>query len=155
MNNIVDEYITNIINIEDDVVKRYEYNLEVIKQTEDETQDLLHEIELSHAKDMYSGYILYKQLKDARQRRRIAKDENELLSDFYNFCKNQVNTKNQLNKILGNSRKTHEKLCNRHYKPRVRDDLTITEIKPQIKSFESMLKDYKSEFKNRNRFKYA
>ena len=53
MPNIVDNYSTTIIDIFKDVMSNYERNLEVIKQTEDELNDINHEIELSSPKDMY------------------------------------------------------------------------------------------------------
>ena len=58
--NIVNNYISTMMTIYNDVIKAYERNLEVIKQTEDELNDLNHEIELSSPKDMYKGYLLYK-----------------------------------------------------------------------------------------------
>ena len=45
MPNIVGDYSTTIINIFKDVATRYENNLEIIKQTEDEINDINHEIE--------------------------------------------------------------------------------------------------------------
>ena len=63
MANIVNNYSSTIITIYQDVIKAYERNLEVIKQTEDEINDLNHEIELSEPKDMYKGYLLYKEMK--------------------------------------------------------------------------------------------
>lgn len=50
MPNIVGDYSTAIIDIFKDVVTNYERNLEVIKQTEDELNDINHEIELSAQK---------------------------------------------------------------------------------------------------------
>ena len=70
MSNIVVDYSTNIIDIFKDVVKRYQTNLEIIKQTEDELNDINHEIELSSPKDMYHGYLMYKTLRELRVRRR-------------------------------------------------------------------------------------
>ena len=73
-NNIVNQYSSTIVTIFQDVQKNYEYNLSVIKQTEDELNDLNHEIELSGPKDMYRGYLLYKNIRELRQKRREAKD---------------------------------------------------------------------------------
>ena len=89
MSNIVVDYSTNIIDIFKDVVKRYQTNLEIIKQTEDELNDINHEIELSSPKDMYHGYLLYKTLRELRVRRRQAKDENEILSEMYFYITSQ------------------------------------------------------------------
>ena len=80
--NIVNNYISTMMTIYNDVIKAYERNLEVIKQTEDELNDLNHEIELSSPKDMYKGYMLYKTIRELRLKRRCAKEENELMEEM-------------------------------------------------------------------------
>ena len=79
MTNTVVDYSNTIIDIFKDVTIRYESNLQIIKQTEDEINDINHEIELSSPKDMYHGYLLYKTLRELRVRRRQAKDENDII----------------------------------------------------------------------------
>lgn len=86
-NNITEQYSSTIISIYNDVVKKYENNVELIKQLEEELMDIEHEIELSQPKDMYKGYLMYKEIKTIRTRRRTAKDENRLLQDMYDFIK--------------------------------------------------------------------
>ena len=85
--NIVNNYISTMMTIYNDVIKIYERNLGIIKQTEDELNDLNHEIELSSPKDMYKGYLLYKDIRELRIKRRTAKEENELLKDMYEYLK--------------------------------------------------------------------
>ena len=146
MTNIVVEYSTNIIDIFKDVATRYENNLEIIKQTEDEINDINHEIELSSPKDMYHGYLLYKTLRDLRVRRRQAKDENEILSEmyFYITSQNGVEVKTKMQKIQGHAVETERKLNNRSYCPRQRSDLTITNASPVCnKPFEQLMKEFK------------
>lgn len=146
MTNIVVEYSTNIIDIFKDVAKRYESNLEIIKQTEDEINDINHEIELSSPKDMYHGYLLYKTLRDLRVRRRQAKDENEILSEmyFYITSQNGIEVKTKMQKLQGHAVETERKLNNRSYCPRQRSDLTITDISPvSNKPFEQLMKEFK------------
>lgn len=53
MANIVNNYCSTMITIFQDTIKNYEKNLEIIKQTEEELNDLYHEAELSNPKDMY------------------------------------------------------------------------------------------------------
>jgi hypothetical protein len=50
---------------------------------------------------------MYKTLRDARIRRRKAKEENELLREMYEFFQTQQaqTFKNQISKIQGNSKK--------------------------------------------------
>ena len=128
-NNIVNNYASTIITIFTDVVKNYERNLEIIRQAEDELNDLSHEIELSSPKDMYKGYLMYKEIRDIRIRRRTAKEENELLKDMYDYftSQNGQTFKGKVQSIQGNSAKIRNSQEQRTYQPRQRNDLTITD----------------------------
>lgn len=146
MSNIVVDYSTNIIDIFKDVVKRYQTNLEIIKQTEDELNDINHEIELSSPKDMYHGYLLYKTLRELRIRRRQAKDENDVLYEMYCYITSQdgIEVKTKMQKLQGHAVDTERKLNNRSYCPRQRSDLTITDVSPVCnKPFEQLMKEFK------------
>lgn len=146
MPNIVGEYSTTIIDIFKDVATRYENNLEIIKQTEDEINDINHEIELSSPKDMYHGYLMYKTLRDLRVRRRQAKDENDILSEMYFYITSQtgVEVKAKMQKLQGHSVDMERKQNNRSYCPRQRSDLTITDVSPVCnKPFEQLMKEFK------------
>lgn len=146
MSNIVVDYSTNIIDIFKDVVKRYQTNLEIIKQTEDELNDINHEIELSSPKDMYHGYLMYKTLRDLRVRRRQAKDENDVLYEMYCYITSQngIEVKTKMQKLQGHAVDTERKLNNRSYCPRQRSDLTITDVSPvSNKPFEQLMKEFK------------
>lgn len=146
MKNTVVDYSNTIIDIFKDVAKRYESNIEIIKQTEDEINDINHEIELSSPKDMYHGYLMYKTLRELRVRRRQAKDENEILSEmyFYITSQNGVEVKTKMQKIQGHAVEIQRKLNNRSYCPRQRSDLTITDVSPVCnKPFEQLMKEFK------------
>lgn len=146
MPNIVVDYSANIINIFNDVAKSYESNLEIIKQTEDEINDINHEIESSPPKDMYHGYLMYKTLRDLRVKRRFAKDENEILSEMYDYITSRtgVEVKVKMQKLQGHAVETERKLNNRSYCPRQRSDLTITDVSSVCnKPFEQLLKEFK------------
>lgn len=137
--NIVNNYISTMMTIYNDVIKAYERNLEVIKQTEDELNDLNHEIELSSPKDMYKGYLLYK------VRRRTAKDENELLKDMYEYLKSQPGQafKAKMQQLQGSAAKLRITQESRTYVPRQRNDLTITDVHSTAsKPFEELLADF-------------
>lgn len=144
-NNIVNNYATTIITIFKDVVEKYEYNLEVIKQSEDELNDLYHEIELSSPKDMYKGYLLYKEIREVRIRRRNAKEQNELLKDMYEYFvgQNAQGFKSKVQSIQGGAVKIQNAQEHRTYQPRQRSDLTITNKHVDAnKQFEKMLADF-------------
>ena len=146
--NIVNNYSSNIIQIFNDVVKKYESNLEVIKQTEDSLTDVYHEIELGKNQDMYHGYLLYKQIKDLRMKRRQAKDENQLLQDMYEYIKSQPGQsfKTKIQSIQGNSVKVYESQSRRTYTPRQLDNLTITDKTCEVnRPFEDLMREFKKE----------
>lgn len=147
-NNIVNNYSSTFIQIFNDVVKRYESNVDIIKQAEDALMDIEHEIELGKNQDMYHGYLLYKQIKDIRMKRRQAKDENALLQDMYEYIKSQQGQsfKIKIQSIQGNSVKVHEAQSRRTYTPRQRSDLTITDRTCEVnRPFEDLMREFKKD----------
>lgn len=144
-NNIINNYSSTFIQIFNDVVKKYESNIDIIKQTEDSLTDVYHEIELGKNQDMYHGYLLYKQVKDLRMKRRQAKDENALLQDMYEYIKSQPGQtfKSKIQSIQGNSVKVYEAQARRTYTPRQLDNLTITNKTCEVnRPFEELLADF-------------
>lgn len=144
-NNIVNNFSSTIIQIFQDVVKNYERNLEIIKQAEDELNDLNHEAELSAPKDMYKGYLLYKDIRETRIRRRTAKEENELLKDIYDYFQSPQGQafKSKIQSIQGASVKLRTTQETRTYTPRQRNDLTITDQHSTAnRPFEQMLAEF-------------
>ena len=145
-NNIVNNYSTTIVTIFQSVIETYERDLEIIKETQDELVDLEHEIELSAPKNMYQGYLLYKAIRDARIRRRTAKQEAELLKDMYEFftSQNGQSFKNKIQNIKGNLKKLQTIQEARTYTPRQRNDLTIeNKHSEESQNFEEMLAEFK------------
>lgn len=144
-NNIVNNYCSTVVTIFQDVKKNYENNNEIIKQAEEELNDLYHEAELANPKDMYQGYLLYKAIRDTRIRRRQAKQENEVLKDMYEYLNSQAGQtfKTKMQTIQGNAAKIQAAQESRTYQPRQRNDLTITDKHSSAtKPFEQMLKDF-------------
>ena len=146
MENIINNYSSTIISIFQNVIKTYENNIEVIKQTEGELTDIEHEIELSNPKNARDGYKLYKELREIRIRRRVAKDENQILKDTYEYFKSQQGQafKNKIQQLQSNAAKLCETQEHRTYTPRQRDDLTCTnQTSTAHRPFEEMLKEFK------------
>ena len=142
----MNNYSTTIVTIFQSVIETYERDLEIIKETQDELVDLEHEIELSAPKNMYQGYLLYKAIRDARIRRRTAKQEAELLKDMYEFftSQNGQSFKNKIQNIQGNSKKLQTIQEARTYTPRQRNDLTIeNKHSEESQNFEEMLAEFK------------
>lgn len=145
MANIVNNYCSTMVTIFQDVKKNYEQNLEIIKQAEDELNDLYHECELADPKDMYNGWKMYRAIREARIRRRTAKEENEILKEMYEYFNGQAGQsfKTKMQSIQGSAAKIRSTQESRTYQPRQRDDLTITDKHSSAnKPFEEMLKDF-------------
>ena len=145
-NNIVNNYSSSIVTMFKEVVKTYEMNLDIIKQTEEELNDLYHEAELAKPKDMYHGYLLYVAIREARIRRRTAKEENEMLKDMYDFFQSQQGQafKSRIQSIQGASVKIRATQEARTYTPRQRNDLTCTDKHSTAnRPFEVLLDEFK------------
>ena len=143
--NIVENYSTTIVSVYNSVIKAYERDVERIDEIQGELQDIEHEIELSPNKNMYEGYVLYKQIKDLRMERRRCKEEVEILKDMYEFFTSQVGKefKNKIQRIQGDAAKLREVQERRVYTPRQRNDLTCTgKTSTAHKPFEELLKDF-------------
>ena len=145
MANIVNNYCSTMVTIYQDVKRHYENNVEIIKQTEEELNDLYHEAELSEPKDMYKGYLIYKAIRETRIRRRTAKEENELLKEMYDYLMSPAGQsfKSKMQSVQGASVKLRSAQESRTYKPRQRNDLTIVDKHSGAnKPFEQMLADF-------------
>ena len=143
--NIVENYSTTIVTVYQNVIKAYERDVERIEEIQGELQDIEHEIELSPNKNMYEGYLLYKQIKDLRMERRRCKEEVEILKDIYEFFTSQVGKefKNKIQRIQSDAAKLREVQERRVYTPRQRNDLTCTgKTSTAHKPFEELLKDF-------------
>lgn len=111
----------------------YKSAVEEIPRCDSETQDLLHQLELGSydARNRTATRIAH-----VRQRRRVCKDtvaQLQAIIDFINMPES-VKFINQLNEILGKTRKAERNLENRVYFPRVVMDLEfVQEAKSEYK----------------------
>jgi hypothetical protein len=88
---------------------------------------------------------MYRAIREARIRRRQAKEENEILKDMYEYLNSQAGQafKSKVQSIQGNAAKVRSAQETRTYQPRQREDLTITDKHATAtKPFEEMLKDF-------------
>ena len=143
--NIINNYCSTIITIYQNVIQNYERDLDDIKRIEGELNDIMHEIELTNSKDMYHGYLLYKQIRELRIERRRCKEEVELLKDTYDYFNSQQGQafKNKIQQLQGGAAKLREVQEHRTYTPRQRNDLTCTDqTSTAHRPFEDMLKEF-------------
>ncbi len=143
--NIINNYCSTIITIYQNVIQNYERDLDDIKRIEGELNDIMHEIELTNSKDMYHGYLLYKQIRELRIERRRCKEEVELLKDTYDYFNSQQGQafKNKIQQLQGGAAKLREVQEHRTYTPRQRNDLTCTDqTSTAHKPFQEMLNEF-------------
>ncbi|HMM20610.1 MAG TPA: hypothetical protein PKA10_07705 [Selenomonadales bacterium] len=95
-----------------------------IGQTDLETQDFLHEVELTKF-SAYEGYDIASKFQAVRKRRRAAKDEQEILGPLKQWLDKHKTLTIDLYKVIGAMEKTIEQQRSRHYRPRIRTDLKI------------------------------
>ncbi len=65
----------------DEAKERQKILLQQLEDTDNKLLDLLHRIELEPPKDLYHGWLLYKDVKTNRKNRRIIKDELIIIQD--------------------------------------------------------------------------
>jgi hypothetical protein len=100
-----------------------------IKYTDDETQDFLHEIELTQFSAV-DGYHIAKKLQEVRQRRRHWKMQVEILNHYKLFYDQHKSLKLTLWKLLNSMKKTatDKDSHNRAYRPKVRQDIKLAQV---------------------------
>ena len=105
-----------------DLPERHRQNKVEIERLQGEQQDLLHFIEFNNVGTVQSHKI-YKDIQRVRVERRKLKDENELLEPLVETLRKFKGQLSELDKVIGDIRKVDNKLRNRGYKCRVRNDL--------------------------------
>lgn len=124
------QHVDNLIDILKDIKDTYDFNYQNINDLDKETQDLEHEIEIGQY-DSKKGYKLVKEFRRVRQERRKLSDENATLKYLYDYFTNQKTMLKDLQDIRGEIKREEDKLINRLYMPKIRNDLTIpTREKP-------------------------
>jgi len=109
-----DENLKSFLDFARNVITRYEGNQNRQKELEDETQDLLHYMELSKDMNACQGYDLYQKLRNVRRERRACKNEIDLLKPLYDYlCDKTVI--NQLSQIQGKCRASKQCISQRQY----------------------------------------
>ncbi|GAB6170573.1 hypothetical protein JCM15765_00510 [Paradesulfitobacterium aromaticivorans] len=116
----------NFLDILNTIEKDWGSWVDELKRCEEETQDLLHEIELTKF-DASRGYRLCRDLQEVRQRRRQLKDEMDVARVLKEFLDINKQLKINLFKVLTSMERVEEGQGRRMYTPRVRTDLTLNE----------------------------
>lgn len=118
----IEDTATFIRNAIRDIPSRYKQNEEMLRKLDQETQDLLHFIELKNLNAM-EGYKAYKDLQRVRKERREIKNENELLAPIVDTLHGMKNKLSDLDHGIGKIRKVKTSQSQRRYSFRIRQDL--------------------------------
>ncbi len=108
-----------------DCAIQYDYAVNEVKRCEDQTQDILHKLELEDIK--YKERAKYAtMIQKIRRERRELKDEALLKAPIVQWGKSHIKELNELEKLLGEVRKLEKACESRSYKNRTN---LIDEIK--------------------------
>ena len=118
---LASQRLSSFLNFLTTVEEDYRINYDTVNQTDKETQDYLHQLELGTPKARAKTATA---LAHCRQRRREAKDIVGNLEPLYDFIVDPENKPfiQKLKRVLGETRKA-EKIMTRYYYPRVVEDL--------------------------------
>ena len=106
--------VETVLAFFESAVKEYEMNREIMKYTDDKTQDILHELEL--VPHRYNEKAkLAQELAEVRKQRRTSKNTCEILAPIVGWYEKQQPAINALTRVLGDMRKIDEKRENRLY----------------------------------------
>lgn len=111
------ENIDNFLNFLRESQQEYNMAVSDEKEKNDETQDLLHTIELQNHIP-YNELLIFQVTKQVRQKRRIAKDTIRQLQPIVDWFKENQKVIKELERLLGNVRKEEQHIENRYYTPK-------------------------------------
>lgn len=109
------EHISDFVAFAKLVITRYEENDRLIRVYDQETQDVLHYIELHENLNAAQGNEMYKKLREIRRKRRLNKNEMDLLEPVYNFFKTQSELTDQLPAVQGKCKQLKAGINGRQY----------------------------------------
>lgn len=109
-----EEKIRDFLVFARSVISRFEDNERLQSDSEAETQDLLHYIELSENMNAAEGFGMYKKLTTIRRTRRDCKNEIDLLRPVYDFLKSS-DLITQLEQLQGKCRLSKQAINGRQY----------------------------------------
>lgn len=135
--NKAEEACTELLRIFGNIPEIFDQNWEKIDLCNKETEDILHEIELSENQTTTNGYKLYKALREVRRERRRCKNENEALQPIVDILKQQENLRLRLYKVHSIVKEITRQQEERQYTPRVLKD-AVSEDVEAVKELEAM-----------------
>lgn len=111
------EQISGFLNFLRDVQLEYAAAVDDEKTAGDQTQDILHTLELGE-NSYHANAKLAIALKSVRQERRRAKDRTQVLYPIADWARQNQRTVKELEHLLGDVRKAEKNTEFRHYNPK-------------------------------------
>ena len=121
------EAISNFLKAMSELDNQWEQICSDISKADLETEDILHEIELSRL-NASEGYHWASQLQKVRKRRRDSKDQQSTLQPFKQWADRQKSLTIDLYKTLNSMKNVVKMKDIRVYHPRVRTDLKLCKV---------------------------
>ncbi len=110
-----EEQIRSFLSFARNAILRYEENQRMIETYQQQTQDILHKIELSENMDGPGGFRMYKLLRNVRRERRKCKNECDLLKPVYDYLQAHPEMEGQMAQIQGKCRTLKAGIDGRQY----------------------------------------
>ena len=126
------EHISNFLTFCKNVCQEYKTHYEAVNKYDYETQDVLHQLELGSYKQRSK---FANTLAKIRKDRRISKDFVDINTTIVEYMKTPefIKVQRQLEQLLGTCRKQEAHVeSQRVYRARVRNDLTIKQMRDNI-----------------------
>lgn len=102
------------------VQPRYNDNYALVGETDKALQDVMHKIEMADDMGSVEGYRLYRKTRELRRKRRIAKNENELLEPLKIFLEQNDSFIPALERMQGELAQSQERIDGKRYFPRTK-----------------------------------
>ena len=118
MNKQTSSYIETFLNYLSEVDRSYPLTKAELEKKDNETQDILHELELGDNNYKERAEIATK-LRNVRKERRQLKDKVEEIETLYQWMNENKTSINKLQQVLGQTRKQEKYHSNRTYHKRV------------------------------------
>ena len=116
-----EDKLSEFVKLFKDAKARYDSDLEMERDLDVQTQDILHMIELTDTRKPHVYAESFKKIREIRQERRKCKAEIEMLTPLINYSNAHAMEIKNLERVLGDVRKAKELIARRGFSPRNED----------------------------------
>jgi hypothetical protein len=114
--------VSDFVYLAENIQAQYDFNYQQVGNTDQETSELLHEIEIISLDACY-GWKILRDVKKVRQDRRYYKDQNAVIGYMANYINQDSPLTRELRNLLAQMNGKIEYQANRVYHPKIRQDL--------------------------------